>query len=93
MLLARGFGNIDRVDLASRVHLEPHHDSTRCNGILVGDLTLQLAVDFLQLDTVKGTDRLTGESRTNGLWGAMKAISYARHRFPPDVIRHAVCST
>jgi putative transposase len=23
------------------------------------------------------------------LW-AMKAISYARHRFPPDIIRHAV---
>jgi len=21
----------------------------------------------------------------------MKAISYAHHRFPPDVIRHAVC--
>ena len=26
----------------------------------------------------------------NGLWWPMKAISYARHRFPSDVIRHAV---
>ena len=38
----------------------------------------------------KGIDTLTGEIRTNGLWWPMKPISYARHRFPPDVIRHAV---
>ena len=38
----------------------------------------------------EGIDTLTGESRTNGLWWAMKPISYARHRFPPDVIGHAV---
>jgi transposase-like protein len=25
-----------------------------------------------------------------GYAGTMKRISYARHRFPPDVIRHAV---
>ena len=37
-----------------------------------------------------GIDTLTGEIRMNGLWWPMKAISYARHRFPSDVIRHAV---
>ena len=37
-----------------------------------------------------GIDTLMGEIRTNGLWWSMKPISYARHRFPPDVIRHAV---
>ena len=33
---------------------------------------------------------LTDETRSNGLWWSMKPISYARHRSPPDVIRHAV---
>ena len=37
-----------------------------------------------------GIDTLMGEIRTDGLWWPMKPISYARHRFPPDVIRHAV---
>ena len=37
-----------------------------------------------------GIDTLTGKIRRNGLWWAMKPISYARHRFPPDVIRHAI---
>ena len=37
-----------------------------------------------------GIDTLKGETGTNGLWWPMKPISYARHRFPPDVIRHAV---
>jgi len=37
-----------------------------------------------------GIDTLTGKIRTLGLWWAMKRISYARHRFSPDVARHAV---
>ena len=40
--------------------------------------------------TQNGIDTLTGELRMNGLWWSMKPISYAHHRFPPDVIRHAV---
>jgi putative transposase len=31
-----------------------------------------------------------GNIRLNGLVGEMKLISYARHRFPPDVIRRVV---
>jgi transposase-like protein len=34
--------------------------------------------------------KLTGTWRVHVLKWAMKPISYARHRFPPDVIRHAV---
>ena len=30
------------------------------------------------------------EIRKDGLWWPMQPISYARHRFPPDVIQHAV---
>ena len=37
-----------------------------------------------------GIDTLMGGIRTNGLWWTMKPITYARRRFPPDVIRHAV---
>ena len=44
----------------------------------------------MALRDMEGIDTLTGEIRTNGLWWSMKPISYARHRFPPDVIRHAV---
>ena len=33
-----------------------------------------------------GADTLGSEIRTNALWWSMKPISYARHRFPPDVI-------
>jgi len=43
-----------------------------------------------ELISRKWYDTLTGKIRTNGLWWAMKPISYARHRFPPDVIRHAI---
>jgi hypothetical protein len=37
-----------------------------------------------------GFDKLTGEIRTNGFWWPMKPNSYARHRFPPEIIRLAV---
>ena len=37
-----------------------------------------------------GIDTLTSNIWGNRLGWAMKAISYARHRFPPDVIRRAV---
>src|SRR2546430_8271026 len=36
------------------------------------------------------TITLTGNEPAHVLLWAMKAISYARHRFPPDIIRHAV---
>jgi hypothetical protein len=39
---------------------------------------------------VSGIDTLTGNEPAHVLLWAMKAISYARHRFPPDIIRHAV---
>jgi hypothetical protein len=41
-------------------------------------------------NTQKGTDTLTSNGPTHVLAWAMKPISYARHRFSPDVIRHAV---
>jgi len=41
-------------------------------------------------NTQKGIDTLTRNGPTHVLAWAMKPISYARHRFPPDVIRHAV---
>ena len=37
-----------------------------------------------------GIDTLTSNGPKHVLAWAMKPISYARHRFPPDVIRHAV---
>jgi hypothetical protein len=37
-----------------------------------------------------GIDTLTNNGPAHVLVLAMKPISYARHRFPPDVIRHAV---
>ena len=37
-----------------------------------------------------GIDTLTSNGPAHVLAWAMKPISYARHRFPPDVIRHAV---
>jgi transposase-like protein len=37
-----------------------------------------------------GIDTLTGEIRTNGLWWPIKPNFYARHRFSPEIIRHAV---
>jgi hypothetical protein len=40
-----------------------------------------------------GIDTLTDKIRTKALWWAMKRISYARHRFPPDVIRHEIDDT
>src|SRR3984893_9763472 len=39
---------------------------------------------------VTGIDTLTSYEPAHVLIWAMKPISYARHRFPPDVIRHAV---
>jgi putative transposase len=38
-----------------------------------------------------GIDTLTRNGLAHMLIWVMKPISYARHRFPPDVIRHAVC--
>ena len=38
----------------------------------------------------EGFDTLARRSLRTGLDSAMQPISYARHRFPPDVIRHAV---
>jgi hypothetical protein len=38
----------------------------------------------------KGIDTLISDGSVHVLVWAMKPISYARHRFPPDVIRHAV---
>jgi hypothetical protein len=37
-----------------------------------------------------GIDTLISDGSGHVLVWAMKPISYARHRFPPDVIRHAV---
>jgi hypothetical protein len=37
-----------------------------------------------------GIDTLTSNGPAHVLIWAMKPISFARHRFPPDVIRHAV---
>jgi hypothetical protein len=37
-----------------------------------------------------GIDTLISDGSVHVLVWAMKPISYARHRFPPDVIRHAV---
>src|SRR5271154_2357095 len=37
-----------------------------------------------------GIDTLTSDRRPNALDWNMQPISYARHRFPPDVIRRAV---
>jgi hypothetical protein len=37
-----------------------------------------------------GIDTLTSIGPAHVLVLAMKPISYARHRFPPDVIRHTV---
>src|SRR5206468_4426214 len=37
-----------------------------------------------------GIGKLTSDRRVHVLPRAMKPISYARHRFPSDVIRHAV---
>ena len=39
---------------------------------------------------VTGIDTLTSNGPAHVLVWAMKPISYARHRFPPDVIRHTV---
>src|SRR5271170_2998027 len=38
----------------------------------------------------RGIDTLTSDRRPNALDWNMQPISYARHRFPPDVIRRAV---
>jgi putative transposase len=38
----------------------------------------------------RGIDTLISDGSVHVLVWAMKPISYARHRFPPDVIRHAV---
>ena len=38
----------------------------------------------------KGIDTLTSNVPAHVLVWAVKPISYARHRFPPDVIRHSV---
>ena len=37
-----------------------------------------------------GIDTLTSSERPHALDWAMQPISYARHRFPPDIIRRAV---
>jgi hypothetical protein len=37
-----------------------------------------------------GTDTLTSDGPAHVVVWAMKPISYARHRFPPYVIRHAI---
>jgi hypothetical protein len=39
---------------------------------------------------ILGIDTLISDGPVHLLVLAMKPISYARHRFPPDVIRHAV---
>jgi hypothetical protein len=39
---------------------------------------------------MSGIDTLTSQRRSDGVEPAMKPISYRRHRFPPDIIRHAV---
>ena len=46
--------------------------------------TLHLMITFTCIDT------LISDGSVHVLVWAMKPISYARHRFPPDVIRHAV---
>ena len=38
----------------------------------------------------EGIDTLTNNGAAHVLGLVMQPISYARHRFPPDVIRHAV---
>ena len=39
---------------------------------------------------ILGIETLTNDGPTHVLVLVMKPISYARHRFPPDVIRHSV---
>jgi transposase-like protein len=39
---------------------------------------------------VRGLDTLTNNGPAHVLVWVMKLISYARHRFPSDIIRHAV---
>jgi hypothetical protein len=41
-------------------------------------------------NSMAGIDTLTSNIRPNGLGWAMKPISYARHCYPPEVIRHPV---
>jgi transposase-like protein len=64
-------------------------DARHAENPLRSNLSNSDRIEYL-IKHIIGIDTLTSNGVAHVLIWAMKPITYARHRFPPDVIRHAV---